>query len=430
MPFTLKLPKLSPTMEEGTLVKWHKQEGDFVKEGDLLLELATDKATVEYNALDEGYLRKIFVLEGEDAAVGQLIALFTKTADEAVDFDAFAEKKQPLQKEQEPLEEKRQKKEEPSAFLQATSTQPRFSLADPIESLHFPSSERGEKIKASPLAKKIAQEKGLDLASVSGSGPGGRVVAEDLEKASEQGEFRFPSLSSSCEKAAGSYKEVPLTQMRKAIAKKLQEAKAFIPHFYINVEIDAENLVSFRSQLVELGLKVSFNDCIVKACAFALRKHLKVNAAFAPDQNSTIQFETVDICVAVGIDAGLITPIIRFADCKSLGQISQEVKALSKKAKEGKLKEEQYLGGSFTVSNLGMYGVHDFQAILNPPQAAILAVGGILDKPVVREGQIVPGKLMNLTLSCDHRVVDGVLAAQFLQTLKRYLENPLSLLLA
>jgi pyruvate dehydrogenase E2 component (dihydrolipoamide acetyltransferase) len=426
MPFTLTLPKLSPTMEEGTIAKWHKNEGDFVKEGELLLEVATDKATVEYNALDQGVLRKILVAEGQDAMVNQAIALFTRTAEESLE-GYTPEGIVPAEEDAQEKHLVKETEQKPLLTRQPPLEKPQFPLAPPLHSLRFTSTGE-EPVKASPLAKKIAKEKGLDLSSVSGTGPGGRVVEKDLERAGLKGEFRFPS-AVSCEKSAGSYHEISLTPMRKAIAKRLQEAKTFIPHFYVNMEVDAEKLVSFRSELTAFGLKVTVNDCIIKACAFALRKHPRINAAFSSESSALVQFDTIDIAVAVAIEEGLITPIIRFADCKNLGQISQEVKTLAKKAKEGKLKEEEYRGGSFTISNLGMFDVEHFQAILNPPQAAILSVGGILEKPVVKEGKVVPGKVMNITLSCDHRVVDGVLAAKFLQTVKRYLENPTALVL-
>ena len=405
MPFTQIMPKLSPTMESGTIVKWHKKEGDQVDAGDLLLEVATDKATVEYTALDSGWLRKILIQEGEEAIVNQPIAILTETKEESVEG---------YKPEGEAVEQK------PEA--------PKPQAAEQAAPQPAPSARAGERIKASPLAKKIASERGLNLADITGTGPGGRIVSRDLaevQPSKKVASKREPLF----QETPGAFEEISLSQMRKTIAKRLQEAKATIPHFYVTSLIDADALVALRDHLIKWDVKVSFNDCVTKAVALALKQHPLVNTGFNAANQSIIQFKTIDISVAVSMEGGLITPIIRYADQKGLVEISEEIRSLAKKARSGKLAPEEYIGGSFTISNLGMLGVADFQAIINPPQAAILAVGGILDQPVIKNNQIVPGKVMHVTLSADHRVIDGVLAAEFLKTLKKCLENPSILLL-
>lgn len=428
MPFIITLPKLSPTMEEGTIAKWHKAIGDKVNEGDLLIEVATDKATVEYNALDEGYLRKILVPEGGEARVNQPIAVFTVDLKESIESFKLEEPKKEVEKSLKPLEEV--VSEAPKvAEVKTGMAMPRFEPEKALEQYEFPfRKEQEERLKASPLAKKLAKEQGLDIGSVKGTGPGGRVIKKDLEKALPAGDFSFGHKAQADVKP-GSYEELPLTPMRKTIARRLQESKTFIPHIYVQQEVDAEAMTALRDQLRNLNLKVSFNDCVVRAAALALKKHPEVNSGFNTVNNTIIRFKTIDIAIAVSMESGLITPIVRLADQKNLGQISKEIGEMAKRARQGKLDEHEYKGGSFTVSNLGMYGVSSFQAIINPPQAAILAVSGIKEKPVIKHGSIVAGKTMMLTLSTDHRVVDGVPAAEFLNTMKLYLENPASLLL-
>lgn len=405
MPFTQTMPKLSPTMETGTIAKWHKKEGEFVDAGELMLEVATDKATVEYNALDSGWLRKILVAEGQEAEVNRPIAIFTEKQDESIEGYQTEGAAQPA----------------------AAAPPAPPAAAQPAAEPARPAAAEGQRIKASPLAKKLALEKGLDLASVQGTGPGGRIVSRDLAKAEVLSEM--PAKREIIFKETpGAFEELSLSQMRKTIAKRLQEAKATIPHFYITFTIDAGPLVAMREHLTNWDVKISFNDCVVKACAWALKQHPNINTGFNAANQSIIQFKTVDICVAVSIEGGLITPIIRYADQKTLVEISAEIRALAKRARDGKLSPEEFVGGSFTISNLGMLGVDHFQAIINPPQAAILAVGAILDQPVVKNNQVVPGKVMSLSLSADHRVIDGLSAAEFLKTLKKCLENPSILL--
>lgn len=435
MPFTVNMPKLSPTMEEGTIVKWHKNIDEFVESGDVLLEIATDKATVEYNALDKGWLRKIVVEEGKEASVNQPIAILTETKEESIEGYQLPVEKAPVKTEKE-----EDKKEEASAAsLQVDSNtqkktaslqQPSFTPEPPLENYRFNYPTQGieSRLFASPLAKKLAKDKNLDLTTVKGTGPNGRIMSRDLETAQPAGAFSFghreaPQLS------PGTYEEQALSPMRKVIGQRLQESKSFIPHFYVRQEIDAEPLIALREQLKNGDLKISVNDLVTRACALALRKHPAINSGFNSVNQTLIQFKTIDIAIAVSVQGGLLTPVIRHADFKNLGELSVEIRALAQKAREGKLDPESYKGGSFTISNLGMYGVSDFQAILNPPQSAILAVSGIHETPVVKQQMIVIGKKMNVTLSVDHRVIDGVAAALFIQTLKIYLENPGLLLL-
>jgi pyruvate dehydrogenase E2 component (dihydrolipoamide acetyltransferase) len=274
----------------------------------------------------------------------------------------------------------------------------------------------------------LAQERGIDLTTVKGTGPHGRILERDLSLGQPASVVTFGRREVPHEKP-GSYEEVPLSPIRKVIGQRLQEAKTFIPHFYETQEILADRLVHVRTELASVGLKVTYNDLVLRACALALREHPAVNSGFNSVNQSIIRFKTIDISVAVSLESGLITPIVRHADFKNVGQISTEVKSLATRAKEGKLSREEYTGGSFTVSNIGMFGITEFKAIINPPQAAILAVGGIIDQPIVKDGQVVPGKVMRVTLSADHRVLDGTDVAKFLKTLQQLLENPSLLLL-
>lgn len=430
MPTTLTMPKLSPTMEEGTIATWHKKVGDFVEVGDVLLEIATDKATVEYTALDSGFLKKIIVPDNGSAVVNQAIAVLTENKDDSIEgyqptgYTPLA-KEQKQDKIQESSSETLNPLTEKSTYKKAA-----FQPEPPLENYQFsfPSDSVENRVLSTPLARKIAKDEGLDISSVKGSGPHGRVLKEDLDKAQALSAFSFGRGKSPTE-AAGSFTEVPLTPMRKVIAERLQDAKSFIPHFYVQQTVHVDALVDLREQLRILDLKVSFNDFIVRAASLALRKHPGVNSGFNSVNNTVIYFKTIDISIAVNIPEGLITPIIRHADFKNLGEISAEIKSLAARAKAGKLKPEEYKGGSFTISNMGMYGVSGFQAIINPPQAAILAISGIQDMPIVKNGVVVPGKVMTISLSADHRVVDGALAAEFLKTVQYYLETPASLLL-
>lgn len=430
---TLTMPKLSPTMEEGTLVAWHKAEGDYVESGDLLFEVATDKATVEYHALDSGYLRKQLVAQGDLAQVNQLVALFTEEKDEDITGFAIPQVVSEEETEKETGEAKpvSETSNQPRAGKKTSSTisQPIFPLVDPLEnwSFEFPATDSYLNVKASPYAKKIAKEQGIDLSSIKGSGPGGRIVSDDLKHAHgaklSMGSRALPS------KAPGSYHRETMSHVRKVIAQRLAQSKTFIPHFYVRMQVQMDSLLNLRAQLKTVDFRITVNDLILRAVALALKEHPNVNSGFDSATEEVIRFETIDLSVAVSLADGLITPIIRHADAKNVQQISQQVRHLVSKAKESKLKPEEFQGGSFTVSNLGMFGVSDFQAIINPPQAAILSVSAALERVQLVDGEVKNIHEMNLSLSCDHRVIDGADAARFLQTLKKLIENPAVLLL-
>jgi pyruvate dehydrogenase E2 component (dihydrolipoamide acetyltransferase) len=400
MPFTVTMPKLSPTMEEGNIVKWLRKEGTYVKEGDAFIEIATDKSTVEHAALDGGWLRKILVQEGQSAQVNQAIAIFTEQENESI------EGYQPE-----------------GISLEPTPQEPK---KQPVSNREKPLLEPATRIKASPLARRVAKKQGLNLNLVKGSGPKGRIMSRDLVFASSSATMKQEELP---KRAAGEFEEETLSPMRKVIAQRLQDAKSFIPHFYCAQEVQMDKIVSLREELISLGIKLSFNDFILRATALALREHPQVNSGFNPESRTIMRFKTIDIAIAVSIPDGLITPIVPLADDKNLQELSKEVKSLAAKAQVNKLKPEEYEGGSFTISNLGMYGISEFVAIINPPQAAILAVGAVEEKPIVVDKKIVVGKTLKLQLSVDHRVLDGVDAAKFLKTLQKYLEAPSMLLL-
>lgn len=415
----IAMPKLSPTMTEGKIVLWHKNEGDLLNEEEVICEIATDKSTMEFTAVDKGYLRKIFYVEGDVVPVGEPIAILTETKTE--DISGY-KRKQPE------VKEEIKKKEETKAETPkgGSISLPTFAPSPPRTNYEFDTTNPMDKIAASPLAKKIAKEKGLDLSSVKGSGPNGRIIAKDLEFAQAAGPLALsgdgPTLP------PGTYEEIALTPIRKVIGERLQASKMTIPHYYITDEVRADKMIDFREQLKEAGLKVTYNDFILRACALALRKHPEINTGFNSQNQTIIRFKTVDISLAVSIPDGLITPIIVHADYKDLFTLSEEAKRLAKRAKENDLKPEEYQGGSFTLSNLGMFGIQSFDAVLNPPQAAILAVGGLVEKLFFENGSVIQGHVMYLTLSLDHRVIDGADGAKFLHSLKLFLTNPAMLL--
>lgn len=433
----MKMPKLSPTMEEGTIVKWHKKEGDPFKVDELLFEVATDKATVEYNSLDEGFLKKILVHQNEEAVVNQAIAIFTEEEKESIEGYEPEGLKPPNLKPQvetpstPPQRTQEAKKEEDTPPIPEGKglRQASFQVEPPLTdyAFEFQTSEDAP-IFASPLAKKLAKERGLDLSALKGSGPGGRIMSRDLDLAQKGAVVAFGSRTLPTQ-IPGSYEEEALSPLRKAAAQKLQASKTFIPHFYVQLDIDAQPIVCSREQLKKGGVRVTFNDYVMRAVALALREHPVINSGFDTVKNRTIRFKTIDIAVVVDLGEGIITPIVRHADYKNLGQISANVKRLVSRAKEKKLQPHEYRGGSFTISNLGMFGIDAFQSVVNPPQVSILAVGGIRDCPVVKGEKVVAGKRMMLSLSSDHRVVDGVDAAKFLKRVQAYLENPSLLLI-
>lgn len=433
MPIEITMPALSPTMTEGNLAKWVKKEGDAIKAGDVIAEIETDKATMEVEAVDEGTLGKIIVAAGtEGVKVNDVIALLLEEGENKKALDSWKPKAAP--KEEKPTEATSASEGKKDAAPQAApapapSVAPVASKA-PAAPLAGAANSRsaGGRVKASPLAKRVAQEKGVDLAGVIGSGPGGRIVRIDVEKAVGGGRSGVVSRN------PVEFVQVPNNSMRKVIARRLLESKQQVPHFYLTVEVEIDAMLEARAQLnghAELragkegkpAYKISVNDLVIKASALALRDKPNCNVSWYDD--AIIQYNNVDISVAVATEGGLITPIVRNADQKSLPQISNEMKDLAKRARENKLKPEEFQGGGFSISNLGMYGVSSFQAIINPPQACILAVGAGSQKLVMKHGQVITANVMNLTLSVDHRAVDGALGAEYLQLLKRYIEHPI-----
>ncbi len=389
---------LSPTMEEGRLVTWLKKEGDKIATGDTLAEVETDKAVMELVARGAGILRQIVVGEGQTVDVASLVAIIA-AADEDISEIAGASSA-------------------PAAAAPPLAPSEAASEATPEPKPATVASDGG-RVKASPLARKMASEKGIDLASLQGSGPAGRIIKRDLASASA-----VPVTAAA--PTPGGFEDVPLTQIRKTIARRLAASIGPVPHFFLTTTIDMENVADARAQLNATGNgKISFNDIIVKVVAMALAKHRACNAWWQED--SIRYFNDVHMSIAVAIEDGLITPVVRNADQKSLREISAETKELVGRAQDRKLKPEEYTGGTFSVSNLGMFGIDQFTAIINPPEAGIIAVGGIAEEPSAHNGEIVVRKKMKLTMSCDHRVIDGATGAAFLQTVKQMLENPLAI---
>jgi pyruvate dehydrogenase E2 component (dihydrolipoamide acetyltransferase) len=414
----VRMPKMSDTMTEGVLSKWHKKVGDKVKTGDVVAEIETDKATMEFESYQEGVLLYIGVKEGEAVPVDAVIAVLGK---EGEDYKQVLEEAGKSSKKEEPP--KAQPKEAPKqeAKQESQASRPKQE-APPVQKPVPEPSAADPKLKASPLARRLAEEKGIDLTTMKGSGDNGRIVKRDIDWY-KPGMFvgAAPGFV-----AQEGYEEVQVSQMRKTIAKRLAESKFSAPHFYLTMEIDMDEMVNARESINKaMNVKVSFNDIVIKAVAGALRKHPKVNSSWLGDK---IRYNHhIHIGVAVAVEEGLLVPVIRFAEGKTLTQISAEIKELGQKAKDKKLQPSDWEGNTFTVSNLGMFGIEEFTAIINPPDACILAVGGIKQVPVVKKGHIVPGNVMKVTLSCDHRVVDGATGAAFLKTLKEMLETPVLL---
>ena len=423
MAINILMPALSPTMTEGKLAKWHVKVGDQVKSGQVLCEIETDKATMEVEAVDEGRIGQILVPEGtEGVAVNAVIAVLLEDGETAAPAAAPAAATAPAAIPAAPV-----------AAPAATAPQAAAPAAPAVAA-------SGSRIFASPLAKRIAADKGLDLSRIKGSGPGGRIVKADVEQA-KPGPAPAASPAPAAPRGPASVapqpiptapgdQRIPHTAIRKVIARRMLESKQQVPHFYLTVELEIDALLAARQAINDVvrkqGAKVSVNDMIIKASAKALRDHPECNASWSEDE--MIQYGAVDISVAVATDRGLITPIVRNADMKGLAQISNEMKDLAARAKVGKLKLEEFQGGGFTISNLGMFGVKDFAAIINPPQAMILAVGVGEERVVVRKGQMVVRNMMNCTLAVDHRVVDGAMGAQWLQSLRAYVEQPAAML--
>jgi pyruvate dehydrogenase E2 component (dihydrolipoamide acetyltransferase) len=437
MSINILMPALSPTMTEGKLAKWHVKVGDEVKSGQVVCEIETDKATMEVEAVDEGKVGQIVVEEGaEGVKVNAVIAILLEEGETEVKGDAAPP---PEPKAEAPKAEAPKAEAAPAPTKEQPAPAPAAKPA-PQPAAAPPASHDGKRIFASPLAKRIAAEKGLDLASLKGSGPNGRIVKADVENAkppapataptaAPKGAPRPAALAQPIFTAPGDQR-IPHTAVRKVIARRMLESKQTVPHFYLTVEFEIDALLAARAAINEVARKkdarVSVNDMVIKACAKALRDHPECNASWTEDE--MVQYGAVDIAVAVATDRGLITPIVRNADMKGAAQISLEMKDLATRAKSGKLKLEEFQGGGFTISNLGMFGVKEFAAIINPPQAMILAVGAGEERVVVRKGEMVIRNMMSCTLAVDHRVVDGAMGAQFLQTLRAYIEQPAAML--
>lgn len=430
MPTEILMPALSPTMEEGTLAKWLVKEGDTVASGDLLAEIETDKATMEFEAVDEGVIGKILVAEGsEGVPVNTAIAILLEDGESAQDIGATAAA--------------------PAAAAAAPVAQaaPAEASAPAAAPPAAPAAADGSRLFASPLARRIAKNKGLDLAQIKGSGPKGRIVKADVENAEATAAPAAAAPKAAAPAAAAStgpsteqvlkmyqgreFEEVKLDGMRKTIAARLTEAKQTIPHFYLRRDINLDALLKFRAQLNKQlesrGVKLSVNDFIIKASAIALQQVPDANAVWAGDR--TLKLKPSDVAVAVAIEGGLFTPVLKDADMKSLSALSAEMKDLAARARDRKLAPEEYMGGSFAISNLGMFGIDNFDAVINPPHGGILAVGAGTKKPIVGDdGELTVATVMSVTLSVDHRVIDGALGAQLLNAIKDNLENPVAML--
>lgn len=431
------MPKLSDTMTEGVVAEWHKKVGDDVESGELLAEIETDKATMEFESFYDGKLLHIGIEKGATAPVNDVLAII---GEEGEDVDAILkehqkdggddksdskeEAKSESKEEEEEVEEEKESKPEPKKESKPSSD------SKPAPQQQSTTSNDGSRIFASPLAKKMAKEKGIDLANVKGTGENGRIVMRDIENYvpydRPEGSTQAPAVTRGAAMEE-SYTDENVSQMRKTIAKRLAESKFTAPHFYLTLDIDMDNAIAARKAVnAQDGVKISFNDMVIKACAVALRKHPAVNSAWMGDKIR--RNDHVHIGVAVAVEEGLLVPVVRFADSKGLMTIGAEVKEYAQKAKDKKLQPQDWEGNTFTISNLGMYGIEEFTAIINPPDSCIMAIGGIKQVPVVKDGQVVPGNVMKVTLSCDHRVVDGVTGSEFLNTFKSYMENPMLML--
>ena len=410
----VRMPALSDTMTEGTLVAWHKNVGDKIKSGDLLAEIETDKAVMEFQSPFDGILLHIGIEAGNAVPVNDIIAIIGKAGEDVNAILSGAGNNSATAKTESPAQEVIE-------TITAAFTQPVQSIV---------SSDDDSRVKASPLAKSMAKEEGVDLSKVAGSGDEGRIVKKDVEAFIENNKTPVETKTVSVQQTAtdGAYEDVTLTQMRKTIARRLGESMFTAPHFYLTMEICMDKLIETRKQLKKLSEdSISFNDFIIKACAKALQKNPGINASWLGDRIRYYKY--VNIGVAVAMEEGLVVPVVRNADAKSLSQISNEVKTLAEAARERKLQPQDMTGNTFTISNLGMFGIEEFTAIINPPDACILAVGGISKRLVLENEQVKETNLMKVTLSCDHRVVDGAIGAKFLQTLKATLEEPLRLII-
>ena len=407
----VKMPKLSDTMTDGVVAEWHKKVGDSVESGELLAEIETDKATMEFESFQDGVLLHQGVKAGESAPVDSVLAVLGKKGTNVQPLIDLAEYELAHANDA-PVEEKKEEQKSTSSETKSATNSSSVSKA-PAQQSKAPAPASSGKVVASPIARKLAGERNLPLHLIPGSGDHGRIIKRDVDNF-------IPGGIANTEE---SYTETPVSQMRKVIAKRLGESKFSAPHFYLTLDIDMDNAMVARKAIIEeKGSKISFNDMVIKASAKALKKHPNINSSWLGDKIRTN--DHVHIGVAMAVEEGLLVPVVRFADQQSLQDISATVKEYAGKAKEKKLTPEDWKGNTFTISNLGMFGIEEFTAIINPPDACILAVGGIKQVPVVKNGQVVPGNVMKVTLSCDHRVVDGAMGAAFLQTLKSMLENP------
>ncbi len=440
MAIPVEMPKMSDTMVEGVLSAWLIEEGQKVAAGDVIAQVETDKATMDLEAYDDGVLLKRVIAAGAAVPIGGLIAVLGKEGEDISAIlakygsgDGAAAQAAPAAAAQEnaPIATAAEaQREAPVATTAPVAPAPQEAAAP-----------EGGRAKASPLARRMASEHGLELGGVRGSGPEGRIVKRDVEAAMQAAPAQAsaapasaPPASASKQAPGADYRAQPISQMRKAIARRLAQSKFTAPHFYLQVDVDMEEAAAFRNQMNALAdkqgkAKVSFNDLITKACAVALRQHPYVNASWVEEAGELRFHNRAHVAIAVAIEDGLITPVIRDADSKGLAQIAAETRELAGKARDKKLAPEDYEGSTFTTSNLGMFGIETFTAIINPPNSCILAIGAIRDEPVVKDGAVVPGKRMKLTLSCDHRVVDGASGAAFLTAVKGFLEQPLTMLL-
>jgi pyruvate dehydrogenase E2 component (dihydrolipoamide acetyltransferase) len=412
MAIKIEMPKLSDTMEEGVIAKWNVKEGDTVNAGDIIAEVETDKATMDVEVFDGGTILKIVPSEGDAVPLGGLIAVIGEAGEDISDILLDVNDNASIPKSS--------KDDQEPEVVQPIAAEAKALNSD------------DGRVKASPLAKKIAADKGIDLGAVNGSGPEGRIIKKDVETFTPSGGLTKPTAESTSIPIRSfesiESKEIKISQMRKVIARRLSESKFTNPHFYETIDIDMKAAFAARKAMNEANdVRISFNDIVVKACAIALTRHPAINSSWLDD--IIMQHGDVNAAVAVAIDEGLMTPVINHADKKGLAEISAETKQLAGLAKDRKLQPDQMEGSTFTISNLGMFGIEEFTAIINPPNACILAVGAIRDIPVIENGAIVPGKRMKVTLSSDHRVVDGAKAAQFLNTVRSLIENPLSMLL-
>ena len=417
----INMPRLSDTMEEGTLAKWFKKVGDTVKEGEILAEIETDKATMEFESFYDGVLLHIGIDEGSTAPVDSVIAVIG-TKDEDISSIIESDNNPQTESKEEASEDSKQEVEENSKQEALEDSKQEYVVESNQVKKNYESPER---ILISPLAKKLANERGIDVNSITGSGDNGRIIKRDIDsyKPANYSQFIQPRPS-----VTESQNESQNSTMRKAIAKRLSDSKFSAPHYYLNIECMMDNMISFRKQFINTqNIKISFNDIISKAVSLSLARHQKVNSRWFDDK--IVYYDHVHLGVAVAVEDGLIVPVVKFANSKDLREINKEIKDFAERAKNKKLTPAEIEGSTFTISNLGMFGIESFTSIINQPNSAILSIGSITEKPIVKNGDIVVGNIMKLTLACDHRTVDGATGSLFLKTLKEYIENPVSILI-